>query len=795
MASFPDETLLLAAASIQAVCFLLGGLLPLVLPNRQQGMVWSLFLSGGAGLLTLVTGILFSFCPMEKGYLLPFYHMQTSAWSHPLHLELFVDRLTAFFLILTGGLNIAAVLHMSGWLPGQPDRHRIVSAYNLLMLFILLALLANTAYFYLLFLEGMTLAFAYLALFRHNQVIEIGAPQGELARTAGPEPALAPAKTAFKAYLIFEHLGVTFLAAALLVLSVQQSAGGLAGFDFDEYRAIDWQGRSTLAAPEIYRVHFSGQEDASRPGAANLAFLLALAGFGIKAGVFPAHVWVPLVHPYSPTSIHAIMSGIVLKVAGIYGMYRFFFEFLQPGAWWWGVLVLLLAGATTLVGVFYALIMRDLKTALASHSVENIGIILTGIGLALVYRWAASQLATQNGESEFSPLSALASLALAASLFHLLNHSIFKSLLFFCTGAIENRVGTTALDRLGGLIKRYPWTSLTFLVGAASIAGMPPLNGFASEWLTLQVLFAGLDVFSPAVPARIFLLFGFVAALLCLAMAIGLTAMAFVKIAGEALLGMPRDPQLARQARPGEAPRAIRAVLVTLAGLCLLLGVFASPVARGLGAIAASLNDGRAGGTVDESYSLVLQLPLDHPDTVEAQKQASGATATTGAEILRNHYSSRMSFRFVLALAALLGATITAIVLGRPARLAGWLRPQRGPVWTGGEPYQPDRMQVTGGAMTSLVWMHFEDRAVPAGRLPAGEQENVLPVRIPVTQARAVREYFRDGYDRAVSRLLVVSQRLGEWIQNGDVRRSFIYIFYVFVLALVAILVITGAGR
>ena len=205
-------------------------------------------------------------------------------------------------------------------------------------------------------------------------------------------------------------------------------------------------------------------------------FLLFFAGFGVKAGIVPLHVWLPDAHPVAPSNVSALMSGIVIK-CGIYGMARVFFDFFGPPPLWTGTVVLAVGVVTALVGVLYALQEHDLKRLLAYHSIENIGIIVMGFGAALMFR----TLGHLN----------LAAIAIVGALYHTLNHAIFKGLLFLAAGSVVQTVRTRNMEEMGGLIRRMPGTAFFFLIGAIAISGLPPLNGFVSEWLTYQALLAG----------------------------------------------------------------------------------------------------------------------------------------------------------------------------------------------------------------------------------------------------------------------------------------------------------------
>jgi formate hydrogenlyase subunit 3/multisubunit Na+/H+ antiporter MnhD subunit len=216
-------------------------------------------------------------------------------------------------------------------------------------------------------------------------------------------------------------------------------------------------------------------------GLAALVLCLALLGAGSKAGLVPLHVWLPLAHPAAPSHVSALMSGVMTKVA-VYGFVRVVFDLLGDPAWWWSVVVLALAGITCVMGVLYALMQHDLKRLLAYHTVENIGIIFIGLGLALAFKAYG--------------LGFAAALALTAGLLHVLNHSLFKSLLFFGAGAVLTATGERDMEHLGGLIHRMPQTAFVFLVGCAAISALPPLNGFVSEWLTFQAI-----LISPQLPS------------------------------------------------------------------------------------------------------------------------------------------------------------------------------------------------------------------------------------------------------------------------------------------------------
>src|SRR4249919_1390212 len=284
-------------------------------------------------------------------------------------------------------------------------------------------------------------------------------------------------------------------------------------------------------------------------GAAGAVLILALIGAGSKAGLVPLHVWLPLAHPAAPSHVSALMSGVMTKVA-VYGFVRIVFDLLGTPAWWWSMVVLALGGITAVMGVLYALMQHDLKRLLAYHTVENIGIIFIGLGLAIEFRAHGMAFA--------------AALALTAALLHVFNHSVFKSLLFFGGGAVLTATGERDMEHLGGLIHRMPQTAFAFLVGCVAISALPPLNGFVSEWLTFQAI-----LLSPQLPSwGLKLLVPAVGALLALSAA--LAAACFVKAFGISFLGRARTPAAATAQ---ETDSKSLAAMYVLAALCLIAGI------------------------------------------------------------------------------------------------------------------------------------------------------------------------------------------------------------------------------
>jgi len=417
-----------------------------------------------------------------------------------------LDPLAVFFTLVVSLLGLAISIYSLGYVThfyGVKNVGSLAGFFNLLLLSTTLIFCADNAVFLLISWELMALLAFALVVFEHEEVET---------RRAGV------------LYFVMSHIGVGCLILGFLLLF--QESGS---FRFEDLH------------------HIGGQLSLSGRTA---AFLLFFVGFGIKAGVIPLHIWLPAAHPVAPSNISAFMSGVIIKT-GIYGMVRVFFDFLTPPAIFWGLLILAAGSISALLGVLYALVEHDLKRLLAFHSVENIGIILMGLGASLLFI------------SFHHPT--LAALALVAGLYHTLNHACFKGLLFLGAGAVLHATGTKNMEELGGLIRRLPWTAFFFLLGAVAISGLPPLNGFVSEWLTYQALLQGFGTTEIAVR----LIFPIGGALLALTSA--LAAACFVKAVGITFLALPRS-QHAEKAH--EVPRAMLFGMATLGLACVVLGMF-----------------------------------------------------------------------------------------------------------------------------------------------------------------------------------------------------------------------------
>ncbi|HMZ54396.1 MAG TPA: hydrogenase 4 subunit B [Nitrospira sp.] len=488
-----------ALLTVLLACYLLGGLLPLctTVPHRQN------LLAHGFAAAASVMGI-----ALGLAGLLATAPLSLSLSSNIPHLTcaLRLDPLAAFFVLTISLVALPASIYAFGYMEEFSGRISVGVLGALLNGFLLsmtLVVLADNGFFFLILWEIMSLLSYLLVVTEHEK---------PGVREAG------------LFYLIMTHVGTAFIMLTFLIFAREA-----ASFSFEAFR------HPARAIPD---------------GVRSMAFFAALIGFGAKAGIVPLHVWLPYAHPAAPSHISGVMSGVMIKTA-IYGLIRVYFDFMGGEfPWWWGVTILIAGTVSALLGVMYALMEHDLKGLLAFHSVENIGIILLGIGAGMIFHTYG--------------LQELAALGLLAGLYHTINHATFKALLFFGAGALQFSTHTRNIEEYGGLLRRMPWTGACFLIGAVSIAALPPTNGFVSEWLVFQSLF--LSVQLP--PLLLKLMLPIAAAMLALTGALALAC--FAKAFGLSFLAQPRSPQ-ARRAK--EVPWSMRAGMGFLAGACVVLGL------------------------------------------------------------------------------------------------------------------------------------------------------------------------------------------------------------------------------
>jgi formate hydrogenlyase subunit 3/multisubunit Na+/H+ antiporter MnhD subunit len=418
----------------------------------------------------------------------------------PFHLRL--DSLAAFFLMVIGAASAGISAFAAGYFrkgEGTPPG-LLCLEYHVFLASMVGVILADDAYAFMVMWETMALSSYFLVTANHR---------------------IAEVRSAGYLYITMARVGAI---AILLCFGVLQANTG--DYSFANMRA-----------------------QSLSPFWASTGFLLAVFGFGAKAGILPLHVWLPEAHPAAPSPVSALMSGVMLNTA-IYGLLRVAFDLLQLQLWWWGALLLALGLATALFGVVFAAVQTDMKRLLAYSSIENMGLLFVGMGLALIFFGYG--------------MLPMAALALTAMLYHVASHAVFKSLLFLGTGSVLHATAERSLGKLGGLIRSMPWVGWLTLLGVLASAGLPPLGGFVSEWLLLQSF-----LFSPGLPMPLLtMLIPVVAALIALIAA--LAGYTMVKFFGVIFLGQPREERLAKA---HDAGRWERAGMLWLAAGCVLLGL------------------------------------------------------------------------------------------------------------------------------------------------------------------------------------------------------------------------------
>jgi len=579
--------------------------------------------------------------------------------------SLAIDPVSALFLVALFVLAPLASVYGGRYLEEEHGDESLCGVWlftGLLIAGIALVFTARNAVLFLVAWEVMSIAAYFLVTFEHHR---------DEVREAG------------WTYLVATHLGTAFLIALFLLMG---RAGG--SLDFDEM-----------------------QLGHASPPVAGLLFVLAVVGFGTKAGLVPFHVWLPEAHPAAPSHVSALMSGVMIKT-GIYGLLRVLLLLPSPPAWW-GWLLIAMGVASGLGGVLFALAQHDLKRLLAYHSVENIGIITLGLGVGLL------------GVHAGLPLVALA--GFAGALLHVLNHALFKGLLFLGAGAVAHATGTRDLDHLGGLGKRMPWTGATFLVGAAAISGLPPLNGFVSEFLIYTGAFAAATAGRGAVLAAA------IAGAAGLALIGGLAVACFTKAFGAVFLGEPRGTSAGR-AR--EVAAALRLPMVALAAACAGIGLAAPWVLAGMSRALAQV-------------ARALGLPA--PDAQIETLRSALAWVSLGSLAL---------------LAAVAAAAVARRLLLRGRTVAA------GPTWGCGYAAPSPRMQYTASSFAQPLVDLFRPvlRTETAGTPPSG------PFPAPASFASATP----DPADRRLYRPVFagVAALFGRlrWVQQGRIQLYLLYL-------------------
>jgi hydrogenase-4 component B len=598
-----------------------------------------------------------------------------------IHLQL--DALGAVFVVASALVAIPASLYGIGYCRHGVGNRAVQATYPVFVWTLLMVPVAGSASTFLVIWELMALSSLLLVLAEHRR--------DPVVRSAG------------RWYAAMTHLGLVAILLAFFLLASRT------GDSFAAMRA-GARGLSPLTASTV--------------------FALALVGFGSKAGVVPLHVWLPRAHPEAPSHVSALMSGAMVAL-GVYGILRVGWDLLGGGPAWWGVVVLSLGAVSALFGILQALVASDLKRLLAYSTTENVGLILIGVG-------AAGLLAASGNH-------VLAGVAVAAALLLVVNHAVFKGLLFLGAGSVLSAAGTRDLDRLGGLARRMPVTSVTFAVGALSISALPPFNGFVSEWLLLQALVHSLPSAAVAVRVTMPLAVGVVA------LTGGLAAATFVKAFGTGFLALPRSPGADAAT---EAPPSMRVGMVIMAGLCLVLGLAASVLGRPLARVVevlAPMGDGR---------------PLR---TAGMRLQPAGVQASLSPLLLA---------------VGLLAAVVVVTAILRAVRSPTALRDAQ--TWGCGRSVQTARMEYTATSFAEPLQRVFADVLHPEMDVDVDHRAESRFYVEAVRYRGGVRDAFELRLYEPALRVVRWWGEVARRLQNGSIHR---YLAYAMVALVVVLLV------
>ncbi len=585
-----------------------------------------------------------------------------------------IDSLSAYFILGLSIISLCVSLYSIGYMSHyEGQKIGLFSVlYSTFIISMMLVFTSGSAIFFLFTWEIMSAVSYFLVVFESEK---------EESRKAGT------------LYLVMTGIGTAFLLAAFMLMYSYTGT-----FDM-----------------------FAGS-DAIPSGIKNLMFVFFLIAFGTKAGVIPLHIWLPAAHPAAPSNVSALMSGIMIKTA-IFGILRFVLGYLGTEVWW-GAALLILGAVSAVLGVAYAVMEQNVKRLLAYSSIENIGIILIGIGISVI------AFAQDN--------VTVGSLALTASLFHTLNHTLFKSGLFLGAGSIQYATGTKDIEKLGGLIKRMPVTALLMLCFSISISALVPFNGFVSEWLTYQSLFAGM---SPGHAGINILSMLSVAAL---ALSGALAVACFAKLFGISFLGMPRS-EIASNAK--DVPWTMRMGMGILALLCLAAGLFPLEVVKSVGAVIAGLG-GVSLASQLEGGVLFAYLPLKE----------------TGGSI------SPLSLLVILAGIIVLTLLVLRIVGGK------YIRRKYG-TWDCGYEALSARMQYTATGFSKPLKIVFRILFRPTRELKTSGGSPYHPEKMMYTMGSesVIEKYLYQPLTRFVQN---VSKKAKYSVQTGSVRRYLAYILF-----------------
>lgn len=636
-------------------------------------------------------------------------------------LRIGIDPLSALFLLITAAVYLPTSIFSAGYLRRYEDHYSLRSftvLYFSLFVSIVAVLLARDVLSFLLAWELMSIASFLLVNFEFESQRTIRA--GYIMLSMGEAGALAAAI----AFLLLAN------DAGSLGFSAIKAAAGGAG------TGIRWA-----------------------------VFLLSLFGFGVKAGLVPFNSWLPRAHPAAPANVSALLSGVILNL-GIYGIVRINVDLLPVSLPGTGVVALIVGAASALLGILFATVENDSKSMLAHSSIENMGIVTTALGAGFAFTAAAKP--------------ALAVIAFVAALYHLINHSIYKALLFLGAGTVDARAGTRDLDRLGGLIHKMPWTAAAFLVGSLSIAAVYPFNGFASEWLTLQALLRSAELSSNSEKLV------FAGAGVVLAVTAGLAVTCFVKAFAMGFLGIARSPEAAHAC---EAPRTMVAPMGALAILCVLLGVTPTYIIPAIGGALAPLV------RADATRELVPAFFVNHPDHPQLPaafaEEFRDLGANTGESLIPGRgqvvlHQGGASNPVVFAMSTTYGFVVLMGLVVATACVLRWStrsrRLRRAARWDGGVRHLFPEMTYTATGFSNPVRVVFE--AIIRPRTVEDTEETVVEhFRVAIRRSQEP-SHLVDRFARMLSAIMMGVARLLARMHHGRVNAYVSYVLVTLVIFL-----------
>ncbi len=668
---------------ISLIIFAIGAVGSLALYRKDHiANLWS----SGLAIAASFFGILFSAAVLSSGKPVEFGIYSTFS-LFPVSIK--VDMLSAFFVLIISTVSFFSTIYAIGYMRQFYGKYNLGSFgffYNIFIASMMLVVTANNGLYFILVWELMSLASYFLVIFEfdHKQNIKAGF-----------------------LYFIMTHIATGGILLGFLLI---YSATG--SFDFEVIRA-----QSGNISPTVLAI----------------VSLLMLAGFGTKAGIIPFHIWLPEAHPAAPSQVSALMSGVMIKT-GIFMVIRIFFDLIPGTPTWLGLLILFLGAISSILGVLYALSEHDIKRLLAYHSVENIGIILMGIGSSLVFL--------------SYDLKSLAALALLAALYHTMNHAIFKALLFLGAGSVVLATHTRNIEEYGGLIKNMPQTALFFLIGSMAISALPPFNGFASEWLTFQALFAGVgsfDIFTKGV---------FIFAIVSLSFTGGLAAACFVKAFGITFLAKSRSK---KSEKAEESEFSLRFGMAALAALCLFLGIFANYVVLSITRIAEGL--------------LIFS------------KSAPDVFVQNGAVQVRDNFASLSVMQIFIVLtffSILIFYVFNYIARAQKEKIYG--------TWDCGRALTP-RMEITATSFSRSIISIFKGILKPTKQIDIEYRDANIRYftkssTVVLGMGNVYKDYLYDPLTKAITRISNIAKR----VQCGNIN---LYILYIFITVIVLLIWIT----